>query len=799
MMPRLRLVLACLVVCTLPHLQTRLHAVDKTWDNGGPNDFWDEDDNWDPDEKPQPADKAIVGGNPEVNTLEIFGELENTGTIDITTGTLQPQANTMNNGTIYIGDGSAILSELNLGNSTTISGTGEVVLRNSDNLVGSKAVIRGGFTAPGAVTNAVGHIVRGEGNVVQHWINEGVFRAEETTGDSSAVLRLDNTTFTNNGELRSASGATITLSGADYSQGASGQLIADTDNITFAGSTFVSGGSLETVAGGVFISDGLVRLSGVTVNAPIDNTNTGGDGRLYSDAGGLTNNSTITLDGQSGNNSQFGFTVAPGTLDGTGELVLVGGNNNTFIGVFPGSPEEITHGANHTIRGAGVIASPIVNNGTIRAEPGTSGSILLVNWTQTNNGLMEAGAGATLEFQSNTSDTVQGATGVISAANGGTVEFENTDITGGSLATTGSGVIVVTANTTTLTDVTNLGTLNVPHGISPHLNGTSFTNDGLVTINSTGLNGFSQLFFDADVLLDGSGEIFLNEPSTNFPSFIRPDGNTVTQDVNHTIRGRGQILGTGTFVNNGRIEGDSAADPVRIRTRLEGTGTLENVSINFDSSGTVHAPGNSVGSVPLEGSYAITHPLARLEIEVGGLTPGTEHDELNSTGTVALNGTLDVLFVDLGNSYVPDAGDRFEIITSPNNDITGTFASANFPELGGGRGLEWSAIDYSDPRKVVLELSNVFFASDFNRDGTVNGLDANIVSNNFLLFEAGGATNADGDANGDGKVNGLDANQVSIDFLMSLPATPVPEPSTATALLIGLACSALARRRRRGS
>ncbi len=123
----------------------------------------------------------------------------------------------------------------------------------------------------------------------------------------------------NSGEFRSSSGATINLSFAQYSQGASGQLIADTDNITLTGGTSITGGSLETVGGGFFDTNGLITLSDVTVNAPIDNSNTSGpinDARLFVSGGGITNNSTITVAGTSGRKSQFGFTD-PGSLDGS--------------------------------------------------------------------------------------------------------------------------------------------------------------------------------------------------------------------------------------------------------------------------------------------------------------------------------------------------------------------------------------------------------------------------------------------------------------------------------------------------
>lgn len=91
--------------------------------------------------------------------------------------------------------------------------------------------------------------------------------------------------------------------------------------------------------------------------------------------------------------------------------------------------------------------------------------------------------------------------------------------------------------------------------------------------------------------------------------------------------------------------------------------------------------------MPLEGSYTIGNPQARLEIEIGGLTAGTEYDQLSSTGTVDLGGVLDVLALDLG-SYTPTAGDRFEIINST-SAILDTFNSVNFPSIGFGRALTW--------------------------------------------------------------------------------------------------------------
>jgi hypothetical protein len=51
---------------------------------------------------------------------------------------------------------------------------------------------------------------------------------------------------------------------------------------------------------------------------------------------------------------------------------------------------------------------------------------------------------------------------------------------------------------------------------------------------------------------------------------------------------------------------------------------------------------------------------AALEIELGGLTPGTQHDQINIGGQATLNGTLDI---ELINSFTPTLGQQFQIMT----------------------------------------------------------------------------------------------------------------------------------------
>jgi hypothetical protein len=97
------------------------------------------------------------------------------------------------------------------------------------------------------------------------------------------------------------------------------------------------------------------------------------------------------------------------------------------------------------------------------------------------------------------------------------------------------------------------------------------------------------------------------------------------------------------------------------------------------NAGTV-APGASPDIVTIVGNYTQL-PGSTLEIEVGGLTPGVEHDLLVVTGTATLGGRLEVPLID---GYTPIAGKdeitfltaaggifgSFDEIVAPNSDLT---------------------------------------------------------------------------------------------------------------------------------
>ncbi|MEM7787418.1 MAG: T9SS type A sorting domain-containing protein [Bacteroidota bacterium] len=106
---------------------------------------------------------------------------------------------------------------------------------------------------------------------------------------------------------------------------------------------------------------------------------------------------------------------------------------------------------------------------------------------------------------------------------------------------------------------------------------------------------------------------------------------------------------------------------------LEGAGTLA-----FDGpvvfGGTVR-PGTSPGILTIAGDGLPPEAGAVLDVEVGGTTPGTEHDQLVVTGTAALGGTLRMTLLD---GFEPSGGDRVTLLRAAS--VTGAFDAIELPD-----------------------------------------------------------------------------------------------------------------------
>ena len=115
-----------------------------------------------------------------------------------------------------------------------------------------------------------------------------------------------------------------------------------------------------------------------------------------------------------------------------------------------------------------------------------------------------------------------------------------------SLPTTGNAMELSITNPDAVFQINNALTMNVFGNLA---------NDGLVIINPTSSSSGTQLDFEADAMLTGTGTILLNSVGSRAQIRTGP-GVTFTQGLQHTIEGFGQIAGS--MVNNGTIDANVA-------------------------------------------------------------------------------------------------------------------------------------------------------------------------------------------------------------------------------------------------
>lgn len=238
------------------------------------------------------------------------------------------------------------------------------------------------------------------------------------------------------------------------------------------------------------------------------------------------------------------------------------------------------------------------------------------------------------------------------------VQWSSSDIMGGGTLTIaesglmqivyGGSARILTNNTT----IVNNGTVEASYGFVIQ-DGAVFQNNGLLNIlDNTQFSG------------GGSPEGVFE----NYGSLIKSggDGNSNWQTNLQTIN-----------FENGII--DAAYGTLRFYTLtnnqggiIQGNATFYAPSI-FQDYGIV-SPGSSPGILNWKINYQPTGSSI-LDIEIGGLTPGDEHDQLVVNGYAGVDGTLQVT---LTNGFIPQAGDSFVIINA--EAVTDTFYTKQFPD-----------------------------------------------------------------------------------------------------------------------
>lgn len=209
----------------------------------------------------------------------------------------------------------------------------------------------------------------------------------------------------------------------------------------------------------------------------------------------------------------------------------------------------------------------------------------------------------------------------------------------------------------------------------------------------------------------------------------------------------------------------------------------------------------NTGTVAPDGRLAIGKDYLQiadgiLQIDIAGPGPGTGHDQVAVSGSVASGGTL---AIHLAAPFSPDPGQRFDVVTWSGHN--GTFDEVTGQHLGAGFHL---ALDYGTDGLALVATQAP--AGDINFDGLVDDLDVTLMAPAFATF--GDNDWLSGDFNADLWVdfgdlalmaaNWSGASGVSAGELAAvIGALRVPEPGTL--LLLAAASTLLMRRRRAGA
>ena len=298
--------------------------------------------------------------------------------------------------------------------------------------------------------------------------------------------------------------------------------------------------------------------------------------------------------------------------------------------------------------------------------------------------------------------TIASVTGSVGrmAVSGGRVEIANTlivgnrsvgslNISGGEVLATNLTLVGVATNTTATVEMSG-GTLSL-YGISSISSFGGVSNLWMSGGTLVALKNFNNNLTTTLTNSPGPGLFTLSTAFTNTQAGVLtgPGGlakagagvlslTQVNDYTGETVVNAGTLalIGSATIANSTQITVAAgatldASSPTFITVggsqTIKGGGTVLGSLIN---DGTV-APGASPGTLSVVGDYLNNGTLA---LEIGGTTPGSEHDVLVVATNATVGGTIKVTLVD---GFTPATGNSFTVLTAM--AVSGTFASTDLP------------------------------------------------------------------------------------------------------------------------
>ena len=618
------------------------------------------------------------------------------------------QGTITNRGTLSLNSGGNN-TDLRIVGPVTLKGIGTVNMGNS----GTNRI----YSQSGSDTLTLQQVIQGAGQIgvgLMGLVNQSTINSNFT--GSTLTIQPNGTGVTNTGGiLEATNGGVLNLvSGTFTNTGGTIQALnsaSGTSKVLVNGSV-INGGTLATTGTGVIQNANSTTLNSVTFTTGSNYVNP--DNTATTLIGTITNNGTIALN-SGGNNTDLRLNGAV-TFAGTGIISMGNSGTNRIYGANGNDTltiQQIIQGAGQL----GVGLTTLVNQSTVNAN--FAGSTLTISPNGggfTNNGaILQATNGATLLLTGNY-DNTGGKIRAINAATASTVNLSSANITGGTLTTTGNGVIR-NLNTATLNGVTFATgtTFAVNDNTNTFLQGT-ITNNGTVSVNSGGNNTNIQI--SGPVTLTGTGTVNLSNVGTN--RIYAPNG-VDTLTIQQNIQGAGQIgVGLTNIINQSVINANVSAT---LTISPNGSGLTNNTGILEATAG---------GTLDLIGLYK--NGGGTIQALAGSLVKLDAATVQNGTLTTVGTGAMQIVNSSTLNGVRVSGGSTLTLLDNRSATLIGTITDeGTINQSSGGNNTD---ILISGPVTLAgvgghLTLSNV----TTNRIFAPNGAD--VLTNKTTIQGAG--------------------------------------------------------------
>lgn len=468
-----------------------------------------------------------------------------------------------------------------------------VINRSGGVMRGAGAALR--FNHTGLVVNEAGATIESFGNdgILFTGAGGAVENAGAISGDVFGVVFFNGGSVENSGTVTGTAAAAVVIDGS----------VGSVDN---RGAGILAGGQqgVRMQAGGVVTNESAAVITGQT-----------GAGVEISGASGSLLNAGLISGGGHGASLALGSDVsnsAGGRIEGNESGVFIRSGSVENAGeIFGATRDGITFQF-----GDGVV----VNSGDIQGA--IFGLAFFFQGDVVNHGSIIGSTAVAIttggRFWNEADGVVTPTGGLALSSTGGATDFRNAGVIAGGVQ------LGDFANTATLVSG---GEIQGGLGLGANAATTLSLEGSGVQLYSDAVTGVT--VFQGDLAKRGAGAWVLDVDFMQVASTTVEEGLLVVDAflANDVTVALGGVLGGSGFVGGGVVV----------------------------QSGGVLAPGSSPGILNL-GSLSLLSG-STLQMEINGVVPGTEHDQLVVAGSAELAGNLDLVF-----GYVPAAGDTFTLI-----------------------------------------------------------------------------------------------------------------------------------------